>query len=79
VTGIFLGLISGLGLSLLLKKYQFVHLPADVYYLDRLPVRIIPGDVTCIVAIALLITLLAAIYPAYQASRLDPLEAIRYG
>lgn len=77
--GISLGLALGIGLSLLLKQYQFIQLPADVYYLDHLPVRILPWDVAGITAVAFIITLLASVYPAYQVTRLDPIEAIRYG
>jgi lipoprotein-releasing system permease protein len=76
--GILAGIFLGGGLSLLLKKYQFVHLPSDVYYLDRLPVKIIPSDIATVLAATLVITLIAATYPAYQASKLDPLEVIRY-
>ena len=79
LTGIFSGLFLGVGISLVLKKYQFIHLPADVYYLDALPVRILPNDVLSIAIAALLITLIAVIYPAYQATKLDPIETIRYG
>ena len=79
VAGIASGLVAGCGLSLLLKKYQFVQLPPDVYYLDRLPVKILAGDVLSVVCATLLITLIAGIYPAYQVTKLDPLEAIRYG
>jgi lipoprotein-releasing system permease protein len=79
ITGIFSGLSLGLGICLLLKKYQFIHLPADVYYIDSLPVRVIPGDILTIIAASFVITLIAVIYPAYQASRLDPIETIRYG
>ena len=77
--GIFLGSGLGIGISLLLKKYKFIHLPADVYYLDTLPVRILSGDVVSIIAATLIITILSGIYPSYQASKLNPLEAIRYG
>ncbi len=79
VTGIASGLVVGCGLSLLLKKYQFISLPADVYYLDKLPVKILTGDVVSIVCATLAISLIAGIYPAYQVTKLDPLEAIRYG
>lgn len=79
MSGIFSGLVLGTGVSLLLKKYHFIHLPSDVYYLDTLPVRLVPGDITMVVAATLLITLAASIYPAYQVTKLDPLEAIRYG
>lgn len=79
LTGIILGLCLGIGLSYILSKYHFIHLPADVYYIDTLPVRIIPLDVFTIVGSTLLITLFSAIYPSYQVTKLDPLEAIRYG
>jgi lipoprotein-releasing system permease protein len=77
--GIFSGSILGIGLSLLLKKYKFIHLPGDVYYIDTLPVRLIPLDITMVIACALLITLLSVLYPAREASKMDPLEAIRFG
>jgi lipoprotein-releasing system permease protein len=79
LTGILLGVGLGTGISLLLGKYQFIHLPADVYYLDTLPVQVVPLDVVSVIAATLAITLAAAIYPAYQVTKLDPLEAIRYG
>jgi lipoprotein-releasing system permease protein len=79
LTGIISGTAIGTGLCFLLNKYKFIHLPADVYYLDTLPVRVIPGDIASVVAATLLITLFAAVYPAYQATKLDPLDAIRYG
>ncbi|MHB9155303.1 MAG: FtsX-like permease family protein [Endomicrobiales bacterium] len=79
LSGILLGVGLGTGISLLLKKYQFIHLPPDVYYLDTLPVRILAGDVASVTVATLVITMLAAIYPAYQVTKLDPLEAIRYG
>lgn len=77
--GIALGLVLGVGLSLLLKHYQFIQLPADVYYLDYFPVRLLLGDVAGVTAVAFIITVLASVYPAYQVTRLDPIEAIRYG
>ncbi|MFC1501402.1 FtsX-like permease family protein [Elusimicrobiota bacterium] len=79
LSGIFMGVFFGTGISLLLKKYQFINLPADVYYLDALPVRIIPTDILLVICSAFLITIIAGIYPAYQVTKLDPLEAIRNG
>lgn len=76
--GTLLGTGMGLTLSHLLKEYQFIKLPSDIYYIDKLPVLIKPMDTIIIGAAALILSLLAALYPAYSASRFDPVEAIRY-
>lgn len=77
-TGTILGVASGLGLSYLLEKYQFIQLPRDIYYIDRFPVDVQLGDTFAIVVAALVICLLSCIYPAWQASRLNPVDALRY-
>ncbi|KPK40514.1 MAG: hypothetical protein AMJ78_07130 [Omnitrophica WOR_2 bacterium SM23_29] len=76
--GTILGVVSGLGLSYLLEKYQFIQLPRDIYYIDRFPVDVQFGDTVAIVFAALVISLLSCIYPAWQASRLNPVDALRY-
>jgi len=76
--GTALGTGMGVLLAWLLKTYQFVKLPKDIYYIDRLPVRLEMHDILIIVLSSLLISLVATIYPSYQASRLDPVEALRY-
>lgn len=76
--GTSIGLIAGLGLSWLLDTYEFITLPGDVYFIDRLPVDIDPIDVGTIVLASLLISLLATIYPSRQAARFTPVEAIRH-
>jgi lipoprotein-releasing system permease protein len=78
VVGTVLGLIGGIGLCELLDKYQFVKLPSDVYYISSLPVLMKGWDILMIVISALAICLIATLYPAWQASRLDPAEALRY-
>ncbi|MBI9084042.1 MAG: lipoprotein-releasing ABC transporter permease subunit [Desulfobacterales bacterium] len=77
--GTLLGAGSGIVVCLLLARYKFVELPRDVYYITTLPVRLDIGDVTAIALAALVICLLATIYPACQAAKLNPVEAIRYG
>jgi lipoprotein-releasing system permease protein len=72
------GLGLGLGLCAILKKYQFIKLPRDVYYISTLPVTVQGLDVLAIIAAAMAISFVATLYPAWQAARLDPVEAIRY-
>ena len=78
----FLGTLFGAGLGILLchllKTYKFITLPRDIYYIDKLPVKLEIWDIGVIIFSSLTISLLAALYPAYRASRLDPVEAIRY-
>ena len=76
VTGVIFGLLGGLGVSFLLK--EFVKLPPEIYYIDRIPIKFHIFDSIVIVVAALVISLLATVYPAYQASRLEPIEALRY-
>ena len=77
--GTILGTVLGVVLSLIVKKYQFVRLPADIYYIETLPVKLSAGDIVAVVLVAMVITLLATIYPAHRASKLNPVEVIRYG
>jgi lipoprotein-releasing system permease protein len=78
ITGTVLGITGGSVLCFLLKRYQFVKLPSDVYYISTLPVRVQALDVVLIALSAIAISFLATLYPSYQASRLDPAAAIRY-
>ena len=77
--GTFLGVCLGFLLCVLLKHYQFIELPGDVYYITTLPVQLELLDVVMIASSAIAICLLATIYPARQASGLNPVEALRYG
>lgn len=52
--------------------------PAEFYFLSRLPSQVDAGEVVTVVAMALALSLLATIYPAWRAARLDPVEALRY-
>ena len=77
--GTTLGVCLGFIMCELLEKYKFIELPGDVYYISTLPVRLNPMDVLIIAAAALIICFVATLYPARQASKLNPVEAIRYG
>jgi len=76
--GTALGFVFGLGISHLLKEYQFIRLPADVYYLDHLPVLHQTQDLVIIGLAAMFLCFLATIYPARKASNLNPADALRY-
>lgn len=76
--GTALGSALGVGVSWCLKTYRFIALPKEIYYIDKLPVNIDPRDISIIILSSLVISLLATIYPSYKASRLDPVEALRY-
>lgn len=78
IIGTALGGLFGFVASLLLNRYQFVHLPGDVYFIKNLPVQMQLSDFILVVGCSLIIALLATIYPAYKAARLEPVEAIRY-
>lgn len=78
--GTFLGLCLGLLLCTLLKHYDIYELTGDIYYFTTtLPVKVEILWVLGIVAAAMAICFLATLYPARQAAKLDPVEAIRYG
>jgi len=51
---------------------------AEIYFLSQLPARIDSGETISVVVIALTLSFLASIYPAWRAARLDPVEVLRY-
>lgn len=78
VSGTLLGTLGGFTLCTLLKKYQFIELPRDVYNLSTLPVHMEASDVIIIACSAIIVSLVATLYPSRQAAKLDPAEALRY-
>jgi lipoprotein-releasing system permease protein len=86
VTGTFIGTIGGLLIACNLEQIVnfiqrltgFELFSKDVYYLDHFPSQVVPGDVVLICVTAIAISFIATLYPAWQASRMAPAEALRY-
>lgn len=78
ISGAISGGAIGLSICYLLSEYKFIKLPKDIYYIDTLPVQIQWLDVGIITVCAILLSIIASIYPATCAAKLNPAEAIRY-
>src|SRR3989338_555651 len=86
IMGIVFGTLAGLALAynlnpvsdFLERTFGISVFPSDIYYFDRIPAEISGHDVLLVVVFALLMSLLAGVYPAHYASKLDPVQALRY-
>ncbi len=79
VVGTLSGTLFALFISALLKRYHFIKIPKEVYSISSLPISIEAFDLFIIVICAILIVLLASIYPARKAEKLDISKILRYG
>lgn len=77
------GVISGIVLALVLcwaiTAFDIVQLPGDIYYLTKVPVSLQWSDILSVVLGSYFLCFLSALYPAYRASKVNPVDAIRYG
>jgi lipoprotein-releasing system permease protein len=86
VVGTLFGFLLGLGFCMNIDKIKELIegitgaelFSAEIYFLSHLPAKVDPMEVTTVVIMALVISLLATIYPSWRAARLDPVEALRY-
>lgn len=78
VIGTTAGTLLGSFLCWLLDTYEIIQIPPEVYFVDRLPVALHGGDVVLIYLASVTVAFVATIYPALQASRLEPVDAIRH-
>jgi lipoprotein-releasing system permease protein len=82
IAGCLLGLILASNVEALrqvLNRLLNANLfPAELYFLSRLPSVVDFGDVAAVAAMALVLSVLATLYPSWRAAKLDPVEALRY-
>ena len=78
VGGTLVGGTVGLVLCKLQETYQFIKLPGDVYVIPYFPISVHFVDVLLIFVIGIALCVLATLLPAWKASRLDPVGAIRH-
>jgi lipoprotein-releasing system permease protein len=79
LTGIALGLLLGVGVSVFVAVYPVLELPADIYYVTKVPVELKLRDLLATAGVSYLLCMLSTIYPALRASKVSPVDAIRYG
>ena len=82
VLGTVLGVVVALNLEaivgLIERLFDFTLLPPSIYYIDRLPSHVEPVTVILIAVLSIAISFLATLYPSWHASRVEPLEGLRY-
>jgi lipoprotein-releasing system permease protein len=72
------GTLLGVALIYVLDRFRLIHVPIDVYQISYIPFTLLPLDLLTVVTAAMLICLLATLYPSRQAAKLDPAQALRY-
>jgi lipoprotein-releasing system permease protein len=76
--GVFFGSFLGISLCVLLKKYPFIKLPQQVYYLEYLPVAIEIKDITLIICVGLFLSLFFSVLASLKTTKYSICEALRY-
>jgi len=77
--GTLIGEAVGISVSLLGEKYRLISLPTDVYYIDHLPFQLHASDCVIAAVAAIVISVIATIYPARRASKTEPVRILRMG
>ncbi|MEO6725448.1 MAG: ABC transporter permease [Blastocatellia bacterium] len=72
------GLLLGLGLSWIANHYHLISIPAEIYSVSHITLKIQMLDCVWVTALAITVSVLTTLYPARTAARLAPVEALRY-
>jgi lipoprotein-releasing system permease protein len=78
IIGTVIGVTGGYVLGKIINNYEIIKLPADVYYLSKLPVKMKLIDFIAVSFSAIAISFLSTLYPSYYAAKLNPVEPLRY-
>jgi lipoprotein-releasing system permease protein len=71
------GALLGCIVALILDRYRLVHLPGQIYFLDYLPFRLQLPDVAAVLAVAVVLAIVSALWVAQRVAKLSPVEAMR--
>lgn len=78
IVGALIGSLSGYLICEVVKRYKIIRLPEDIYYISTLPVKISVFDIVLIACVTMVICVISTIYPSYRATKIDPVETLRY-
>lgn len=78
IVGAVIGAAGGGLITWVVDHFRLIRIPGEIYFISHLPVKLDPLDLVMILVATVLISFVATVYPAWQAARLDPVEAIRH-
>lgn len=76
--GTFLGVLLGVAWCWLANTFQLIRVPVEIYQIAYVPFRLQATDLTAIILVSLLISLLSTLFPSYRAAKIDPVVALKY-
>ncbi len=78
VVGTGLGVLLGLAWCWLANTFELIRVPVDVYQISYVPFRLRTVDLLAIVGVTLAISFVSTLFPAWRASKVDPVVALKY-